>query len=86
MQKCQSCAMPLARDPNGLGGGTEADGSISAEYCSLCYGDGKFYYSGTDVKAYQAMVVNEMCKKGWWRPVAWFFTREIPRLKRWRDG
>jgi len=38
--RCQSCGMPLARDEQG--GGTEADGSRSAEYCSHCYQDGKF--------------------------------------------
>lgn len=83
MNKCQSCAMPLSRDPKG--GGTEADGSISLEYCSLCYGDGAFYYTGTDVQAYQAMVVDKMTEHGWWRPLAWLFTREIPKLRRWRQ-
>ena len=32
--------MPLGADP--LGGGTEADGSKSQEYCSYCYRDGRF--------------------------------------------
>ena len=30
-KNCQSCGMPLSRDPNG--GGTNADGSASAMYC-----------------------------------------------------
>ena len=33
--KCQSCGMPLKSDPGG--GGTNADGTHSDEYCSYCY-------------------------------------------------
>jgi hypothetical protein len=83
MTKCQSCAMPMARDPNG--GGTEKDGSRSLVYCSLCYSNGDFHFKTDDVRAYQAMVVNEMVKNGWWRPLAWLFTREIPKLSRWKS-
>jgi hypothetical protein len=41
---CQSCGMPLSRDPKG--GGTEADHSLSKEFCSHCYVDGKFTLLG----------------------------------------
>jgi hypothetical protein len=37
---CQSCGMPLDKDPNN--GGTNADKSTSDTYCSFCYQDGKF--------------------------------------------
>jgi hypothetical protein len=37
---CQSCGMPLSKDP--LGGGTNADGSRNTEYCSHCYKSGCF--------------------------------------------
>ena len=37
---CQSCGMPLGKDPEG--GGTEANGARSAEYCSHCYRAGQF--------------------------------------------
>ena len=37
---CQSCGMPLSKDP--LGGGTAADGSKTTEYCSHCYSAGAF--------------------------------------------
>jgi hypothetical protein len=36
---CESCGMPLARDEDA---GTEADGSLSHEYCTYCYRDGTF--------------------------------------------
>lgn len=80
-QHCQSCDMPLTKDPEG--GGTEADGSRSGEYCTLCYKDGSFLYQGDDAKAYQAWVVDQMVKDGWMRPFARLFTRRIPKLKRW---
>jgi len=41
---CQSCGMPLDKDP--LGGGTNADQSLSDKYCSFCYRDGKFTDEG----------------------------------------
>ena len=43
-QICQSCGMPLDKDPQG--GGTNADRSISDKYCSFCFNDGKFLDEG----------------------------------------
>src|ERR1700675_2502662 len=37
---CQSCGMPLSKDEKG--GGTEADGRKSSQYCSHCYAAGQF--------------------------------------------
>lgn len=79
---CQSCGMPMAKDP--AGGASLSDGKTSKSVCSLCMSDGEFHFHGTDVKAFQKMVVGEMVKKGWLRPVAWVFTRQIPSLKRWK--
>lgn len=39
MEVCQSCAMPLVKEADF---GTEADGSVSKEYCVYCYKDGAF--------------------------------------------
>jgi hypothetical protein len=74
--------MPMKKDPEG--GGLNADGSRSDRYCSLCYHNGEFYFSGDDVVAFQTIVVEEMVKKGWWRPIAWLVTRGIPQLPRWK--
>lgn len=41
---CQSCGMPLHKDPNK--GGTNVDQSISQIYCSFCFRDGKFLDEG----------------------------------------
>ena len=37
---CQSCGMPIDKDPNK--GGTNSDGSKSEKYCSFCFQNGKF--------------------------------------------
>lgn len=84
MARCQSCGMPMNKDPEG--GGTEADGSRSALYCSMCYDKGAFIWDGDDVKAYQAYVVDAMVKDGWWRPLAWLLTRDVPKLGRWQKA
>ena len=36
---CQSCGMPMTEDAQH---GTEADGSLSADYCCYCYQKGAF--------------------------------------------
>ena len=80
MAICQSCAMPLKYDPEG--GGSEADGSRSAIYCSRYMATVRFN-AGDDVGAFQAMVVDKMVENGWWRPLAYLMTRRIPKLERW---
>lgn len=66
------------------GGGTEADGSRSTRYCSLCYADGRFLHPDFDVRQMQEHCVQQLQKKGVPRLMAWLFTRGIPRLQRWR--
>lgn len=80
---CQSCAMPMHKDPQG--GARLKDGTRSGDYCSLCMTDGEFHYTGTDVKEYQKMVVDQMTENGWWRPIAWLATRNIPSMGRWKQ-
>ncbi|BDC97794.1 zinc ribbon domain-containing protein [Persicobacter psychrovividus] len=82
-EKCQSCGMPLSKDPQG--GGTNADGSKSEEFCSHCYVDGQFLFEGT-VTEFQKHCREQMVKKGFNRFVAWFFTLGIPKLKRWQSS
>ncbi len=80
---CQSCSMPMSKDPGG--GGTEADGSRSVKYCSLCYREGAFRHPGFTARRMQDFCVEQMTKKGMPRFMAWLFTRRIPKLERWRD-
>lgn len=79
---CRSCGMPLSRDA--LGGGTNADGSRSAEYCSHCYRSGRFTEPNISVEEMMTKVegkLREMHIPGF---LARRFTRNIPRLSRWQ--
>ena len=69
------------------GGGTNADGSISKKYCSMCYADGKFL-SPPDVdtaQKFQKYCIEEMKKDGINGILAWLVTRGIPKLERWKN-
>jgi hypothetical protein len=65
-RQCQSCGMPLQRDPQG--GGSEKDGTRSKIYCSSCYKDGAFTRPDISLQDMQTLVddvlKNEM---RWWR-------------------
>jgi Putative zinc ribbon domain len=82
-KNCQSCGMPLKRDPKG--GGTNADGSISKMYCSYCYEKGEFTYKGNDVKEFQELNKQKMIEGGHSKFFAWLFTRGMKRLGRWKN-
>ncbi len=79
---CQSCGMPLNKDPNG--GGTELDGTLSKKYCSICYADGQFVHPGVSASEFQEYCVKALKEKGMPHIMAWLFTRGIPRLERWQ--
>jgi hypothetical protein len=80
---CQSCGMPLKRDVNG--GGTNADGSKSTEYCSNCYQSGKFVLPDITVDQMKERVKGKMKEMHIPGFMAWFFTKDIPKLKRWSN-
>ncbi len=79
---CQSCGMPLKRDPHG--GGTEANGSASTMYCSHCYQRGRFVQPDIDAAQMQARVRDKLAGMGMPRFLCGLFTRSIPKLARWR--
>ena len=81
---CQSCDMPLKRDPDG--GGTRADGSRSPMYCSHCYRNGCFTQPDITVGQMKALVKVKLQEMGFPGPVAGLFTWGIPRLERWRSA
>ena len=80
-KNCQSCGMPLSKSPNG--GGTEADGSISHMYCAYCYEGGAFVQPDITLLQMQELVKNKMKEMGFPGFLAGFFTKGIPKLKRW---
>ena len=80
--QCQSCGMPLDKDPQY--GGTEKNGTKSREYCSYCYSDGSFTSPEIDTaKKMQKFCIGKMKEQGTPGFIAWIMTRGIPRLKRW---
>ena len=81
-KSCQSCAMPLKKDP--AGGGTEKDGSNSSMYCSYCYADGAFVDPEMNVDEMQTFVKKQMKDMGFPGFLAGFFTKGIPKLQRWK--
>lgn len=83
---CQSCGFPLKKDSKG--GGSEADGSISSKYCSMCYQDGHFLSPVEVDTAYkmQKYCIKEMKNDGMNGAIAWLFTRGIPKLERWKSS
>ena len=80
---CQSCGMPLSKDP--VGGGTNADGTKSAMYCSYCYQKGSFTRNCT-VQEMQGFCKGKLKEMGFPGFMAWFMTSNLPRLERWKKN
>ena len=81
-KSCQSCGMPMKRDPQG--GGTEADGTKSGMYCSYCYQGGRFNDDFTTPGQMQEFCQKKLVEMKFPRILAWLFTRGIPKLERWK--
>lgn len=80
--RCQSCGMPLKADSKG--GGSNADGSLSREYCSYCYERGQFHNPDMTIDEMRTLIIEKLMEKGYPRFIARFFTFGLERLKRWR--
>jgi hypothetical protein len=75
--------MPISKDPKQ--GSTNKDGSKNLTYCSYCYEDGAFLSPEIDTaKKMQKFCIEKMKEQGMNGIVAWLFTRNIPRLERWK--
>ncbi|NEW09477.1 hypothetical protein GK047_26400 [Paenibacillus sp. SYP-B3998] len=81
-KNCQSCGMPLTRDEQG--GGTEKNGAKSKVYCSHCYEKGEFILPELTVDQMKDRVKQKLVAFGFPRFLTGFFTRNIPKLRRWR--
>ena len=69
------CLMPFSRDPNPR---------EHANYCSYCYCNGDFVYSGSDVKEFQRMSYQKMRESGMFMPLAWLFSWMIQFAPHWK--
>jgi len=79
---CQSCGMPLSKDP--MGGGTEADGTRSTEFCSWCYREGAFVEPNLTLQEMVLKVegkLREMHLPGF---LVRRFSKTVPSLRRWQ--
>lgn len=74
--------MPMHRDK--LGGGTNADGSKSLLYCSHCWQEGKFTQPDISVDEMKVIVKQKIQSFGFPGFLAGIFTRNIPKLERWK--
>jgi hypothetical protein len=81
---CQSCGMPLSRDPTG--GGSNADGSLSTEYCSHCLQNGKFTEPNISMDEMMAKFERKLREMHLPSLLARRFAREIPKLRRWQQA
>ena len=81
-KSCQSCGMPLKRDE--LGGGTNADGTKSTMYCSHCFRSGRFTMPDLTVDQMKARVKDKLKEFKIPGFLAFIFTRNIPKLERWK--
>ena len=78
---CQSCGMPLSRDEQG--GGTNADGTRSAEYCSHCFRQGKFTEPNLTATEMVAKVQALLSSRNMPPAVVQKLAGTIPSLRRW---
>ncbi|MCD4756190.1 zinc ribbon domain-containing protein [bacterium] len=81
-KKCQSCGMPLNKDPKG--GGTNADGSINTMYCSYCFENGKFVQPDMTLEEMKVLVKGQMKEMGFPGFLGGFFTMGMEKLERWK--
>ncbi|RMG81574.1 MAG: hypothetical protein D6714_12735 [Bacteroidetes bacterium] len=82
-KNCQSCGMPLKKDPKG--GGTEKDGTKSPKYCSHCYENGQFTQPDLTAEEMKELVLGKLKEMGFPSFIGRFFTRNIPNLERWKS-
>jgi hypothetical protein len=80
---CQSCGMPMDKDPGQ--GGTNADGTKNNRYCSLCYEQGAFKDNFTRADEMVELVKGKLKEMGVGSLKRWFYTSHIPRLERWKS-
>lgn len=64
--------------------GTEADGSKSEKWCTLCYMNGKFVGPDCTLDEMKKIVDNALKEQGSGRLMRWLAKQQLPRLERWK--
>ncbi len=83
-KQCQSCGMPLMTKKAGDCRGTEADGSKSEKWCSLCYEHGAFKGPDCTLDEMKKIVDDALREQGSGRLMRWLAQQQLPRLERWK--
>lgn len=78
---CQSCGLAMAKDPEG--GGTNADGSLSPDYCSQCYQLGSFTEPWLSLEQATARAKGRIMQKKVPGFLAGMFIPDLSKFKRW---
>ena len=81
-KNCQSCGMPLKRDPKG--GGSHTDGTKSVMYCSYCFQQGQFSQPNITMPEMREFVKGKLKEFGFPGFLTGLFTMNIPKLERWK--
>jgi hypothetical protein len=77
--------MPLQTKNAGDCRGTEADGSKSEKWCSLCYENGAFIGPDCTLNEMREIVDNALKEQGSGRLMRWLAQKQLPHLERWKQ-
>lgn len=76
--------MPLHTKKAGDCRGSEADGTKSEKWCSLCYENGEFINPNTTLEEMKTIVDNALKDQGSGRIMRWLAQMQLPSLERWK--
>ncbi|MGB3023962.1 MAG: zinc ribbon domain-containing protein [Candidatus Saccharimonadales bacterium] len=85
-KQCQSCGMPLQTNKAGDCRGTEADGTKSEKWCSLCYENGAFIGPDCTLDEMKTIVDKALVENGSGRLMRWLAQKQLPHLERWKTS
>ncbi len=82
--RCQSCGMPLSKEFGNLG--TNADGSNTEEFCSICFANGDFTNPNQTLEEMIASSIDNMTNELNMPPehASELANSFIPTLRRWQ--
>lgn len=76
---CDSCAMPLSKDPKG-------ENREHQNFCSYCFTNGKLCYEGKDLKEFKKGMIEAITSRGESRFKAKLFAFMAGFAPRWQKG
>jgi len=77
--------MPLNTKKAGDCRGSEANGTKSEKWCSLCYENGAFIGPDCTLEQMEVIVDNALKEQGSGRIMRWMAKKQLPTLERWKS-